>query len=138
MSRSRRKRLMGEINVVPYIDVMLVLLVIFMITAPLLTEGVQVDLVKASAKPIESEEQLPFIVTVTKDGELWVNEDDKASTDAELMAKAAAVLKFSSETKFLVRGDHQARYEQVVRAMVSLQQAGVPKVGLVTESPEGS
>jgi len=138
-SRSRKKKLMGEINVVPYIDVMLVLLIIFMITAPLLTEGVQVDLPQADAKTVDTEDQEPFVVTVDSDGNYFVNDDPDSARDPEaIRIKAAAVLKHSPKTPFLVRGDGNARYELVVQAMVLLQQAGVASVGLVTETPAGN
>ncbi|MDH3694762.1 MAG: protein TolR [Gammaproteobacteria bacterium] len=135
-SRSRKKKLMGEINVVPYIDVMLVLLIIFMITAPLLTEGVQVDLPQADARTVDTEDKEPFVVTVDSDGNYFVNDEPDQERDPEaIRIKAAAVLKHNPETPFLVRGDGGVRYELVVQAMVLLQQAGVASVGLVTETP---
>ncbi len=138
-SRSRKKKLMGEINVVPYIDVMLVLLIIFMITAPLLTEGVSVDLPQADAKTVDTEDKEPFVVTVDSEGNYFVNDESESTTDPEkIRIKAAAVLKHNPETPFLVRGDGGVRYELVVQAMVLLQQAGVASVGLVTETPAGN
>ena len=133
--RHRKKKLMAEINVVPYIDVMLVLLVIFMITAPLLTEGVNVDLVQADAKPIESDDLEPVVVTVTKEGEYYIDKQGKQPN--EIRAYAAAVLRRNPKVDFMVRGDREVAYEAVVRAMVLLQQGGVPSVGLITD-PEGS
>lgn len=135
MYRHRKKKLMAEINVVPYIDVMLVLLVIFMVTAPLLTEGVKVDLVQAKANQIESEQAEPVIVTVDKDGAYFIDKDAKSAE--EIGAYAAAVLRRNPRVKFLVRGDRSVAYEAVVNAMVVLQQAGVPTVGLITD-PEGA
>lgn len=135
--RTRKKKLVAEINVVPYIDVMLVLLVIFMVTAPLLTQGVQVKLPQAQAKAIESEDNEPFVVSVNAAGEYFVNEDvEEASTVPQIRAKAAAVLRHRPQTAFLVRGDGAAEYDAVIQAMVALQQAGVEGIGLVTESPE--
>lgn len=128
---------MAEINVVPYIDVMLVLLVIFMITAPLLTEGVDVELVKADGRPQSEDAPEPFVLTVDRNGEYFVNEDTEASTAQQIGAKAAAVLRHQPRTAFLVRGDRRVPYEAVVQAMVLLQKAGVEGVGLVTEPPEG-
>lgn len=128
---------MNEINVVPYIDVMLVLLVIFMVTAPLLTEGVKVELPQATAKPIESEDSIPFVVHVNVDGEYYVNQDSEDPvTLQELSVKAAAVRRSNSATSFLVRGDANVNFDAVVQAMVALQTAGVDDVGLVTKNPK--
>jgi biopolymer transport protein TolR len=136
---SRRKRLMGEINVVPYIDVMLVLLVIFMVTTPLLTEGVRVEMVKADSQPIESKDEEPFVVTVDAEGNYYLpfGENPKAPVEpGQITVQAAAVLKHRAGSDFLVRGDAKVPYEKVVQAMVLLQQAGVPSVGLITEPVE--
>lgn len=130
----KRKKQMAEINVVPYIDVMLVLLVIFMITAPLLTQGVEVDLPKAESNPMPEETE-PVVVTVTADGEMFIDEEPKNS--AEVTAYAVAVRNRNKEARFLVRGDQSAQYRHIVKAMVLLQQAGVPRVGMITEPPEG-
>ena len=141
MARHRvRKRPMAEINVVPYIDVMLVMLVIFMVTAPLLTQGVNVDLPEASAEPMPPEEQEPLVVSVDAAGKLYLNIADDPSqpvTGDDLQQRVAAVLRRSPKRSVLVRGDESANYGKVVAAMVLLQHAGVPNVGLVTESPEG-
>ena len=132
--RHHKRKPMSEINVVPYIDVMLVLLVIFMTTAPLLTEGVQVDLPQASAKIVEEEQNIEkFIVTVDVNGELYANEDETPSSAEQLRAKAAAVLKYQPKTPFYVKGDKDATYEKVLQAMVMLQSAGVPSVGMVSQ-----
>jgi biopolymer transport protein TolR len=125
---------MAEINVVPYIDVMLVLLVIFMVTAPLLTEGVNVDLVKADAQQIDSRQQEPVVVTVDRDGNYFI--DRQAKEPDAIRAYAAAVLRRNPKVEFMVRGDRNVAYESVVTAMVMLQQGGVPSVGLITD-PEG-
>ena len=140
MARQRiRKRPMAEINVVPYIDVMLVMLVIFMITAPLLTQGVKVDLPEAAAQPIEDPDKEPLVVSVDADGNLYLNvgetPDDPVAADG-LVQTVAAVLRRQPQKSVLVRGDHAVDYGAVVSAMVLLQQAGVPNVGLVTEPPE--
>jgi len=140
MARQRiRKRPMAEINVVPYIDVMLVMLVIFMITAPLLTQGVKIDLPEAAAQPIEESDKEPLVVSVDADGNLYLNvgETPDDPVDAEsLVQTVAAVLRRQAKKSVLVRGDHAVDYGAVVSAMVLLQQAGVPNVGLVTEPPE--
>lgn len=135
----KRKKQMSEINVVPYIDVMLVLLVIFMITAPLLTTGVDVDLPNAAANPMPEEVE-PMVVTVTSNGEMYVDEDtaqDAPRTPDEIKARALAVMKRNPQARFMVRGDQNAEYRHVMKAMVMLQQAGVPSVGLVTEQSDG-
>ena len=140
MARQRiRKRPMAEINVVPYIDVMLVMLVIFMITAPLLTQGVKVDLPEAAAEPIEEADKEPLVVSVDASGKLYLNVGEAPDTpvDAEaLVQTVATVLRRQPQKSVLVRGDHAVEYGAVVSAMVLLQQAGVPNVGLVTEPPE--
>ena len=134
-----RKRPMADINVVPYIDVMLVMLVIFMVTAPLLTQGVKVDLPEASAESMPPEDQEPLVVSVDAAGKLYLNiadDPNQAIGADDLKQRVAAVLRRSPKRSVLVRGDQSASYGYVVAAMVLLQQAGVPNVGLVTESPE--
>ena len=135
--RTQRYRQMNEINVVPYIDVMLVLLVIFMITAPLLTEGVNVELPQAPAKPIVTEESIPFIVHVTADGEYFVNQEiDEAVTLRQIQLKAEAVRRVNPATAFMVRGDRNVPFDTVVKAMVALQTAGIHNVSIVTRNVE--
>jgi len=140
MARHRvRKRPMAEINVVPYIDVMLVMLVIFMVTAPLLTQGVKVDLPEASAEAVEDPDQEPLVVSVDAAGSLYLNVGDnpESPVDGEtLVRNIGIVLRRAPGKNVLVRGDHAVDYGTVVSAMVLLQQAGVPRVGLVTEPPE--
>lgn len=131
--RKRHKKLMSEINVVPYIDVMLVLLVIFMITAPLLSQGVKVDLPKAVAKPVESQDQETLVVTVDREGRYFL--DDRRISSEELRRKVAAILRLRPQTPVLVRGDRSANYGEVVKVMTLLQSAGAPSVGLLTEPP---
>ena len=139
---TRRRTLrkpMSQINVVPYIDVMLVLLVIFMITAPLLTQGVDVDLPQADAQPLPPEADDPLVVTVTAAGDLYldVGEAKQKPVDAEtLQQRVAAVLRNKPRTPIMVRADRNVEYGKVVEAMVLLQGAGAPSVGLVTESPQ--
>lgn len=138
-SRQRRKP-MGEINVVPYIDVMLVLLIIFMVTAPLLTQGVQVELPKADANPVETPDQTdPLVVSVDVEGNFYASigdNQDEAINSQELMAKTAAVLRRNPQTPVMVKGDSAANYGYVVTAMALLQKAGAPNVGLITQQPE--
>jgi len=134
--KSTKRRAMAEINIVPYIDVMLVLLVIFMITAPLLAQGVKVDLPQASAEPLAPEEHEPLVLTVDKQGLYYLNVgDEKEVISADvMMARVAAVLRRKPQTPVMVRGDRDANYGDVVHAMTRLQAAGAPSVGLVTES----
>jgi biopolymer transport protein TolR len=130
---------MSQINVVPYIDVMLVLLVIFMITAPLVTQGVKVELPQADSEPLPPDQDEPLIVSVDKRGDFYVNiGSDKESpvTPETLQLRVAAVLRNSPKTPIMVRGDRNVDYGRVVEAMVLVQQAGAPGVGLITETPE--
>jgi len=137
-NRFKKKR-MSEINVVPYIDVMLVLLVIFMVTAPLLTEGVKVELPEISSKPIDKVEQEPVVVTVDAKGMFYLNIGEKPEDsidDATLVARVAAVLRHRKGVDVLVRGDQNVEYGKVVMVMSLLQKAGVNNIGLVTETPK--
>ena len=132
--RTRKRKLMAEINVVPYIDVMLVLLVIFMITAPLLTQGVKVELPQAAARPVDSDDRETLVVTVDRHGKYYLDDHEMAA--APLQAKVAAILRLRPQTPVLVRGDRQVAYNEVIRVMVLLQAAGAGSVGLVTQTPE--
>lgn len=135
----KRRRLMGEINVVPYIDVMLVLLIIFMITAPLLTQGVQVELPDANAKPIDPEllkDHEPLVLSVDRDGRYYLNiggDEDSPVGEAEVARRAGAVLARDPGTPVLVKADERVPYGSVVRGMVLLQQAGATKLGFLTD-----
>lgn len=137
ISSRRRRRLMAEINVVPYIDVSLVLLVIFMITAPLLYQGVNVDLPQARAEPIPHQQDKPIIVDLDRDGNYYLNVGDPkaALTSTDLLTKVAAIMRQRPKTQVLIRGDKQVAYGKVVEIMAQLQQAGVPQVGLMTHPP---
>lgn len=126
---------MSEINVVPYIDVMLVLLVIFMVTTPLLTQGVEVDLPEAVSNEVDNDIE-PFLLVVDRNGQLSLNEEKQITAGEEVVRQARIVLKRNPKTPFLVKGDRRVEYQAVMNAMVLLQQAGIPKVGLVTEPPE--
>jgi biopolymer transport protein TolR len=133
---SRGRRLMGEINVVPYIDVMLVLLIIFMITAPLLTQGVKVDLPKAGAEPLEAQRLQPLVLSVDRAGRLYLNvsSNPQAPLDEDTVAaRATAVLRREPQTQVLVKADSAVAYGRVVQAMVILQHAGASKVGFITD-----
>jgi len=127
---------MSEINVVPYIDVMLVLLIIFMVTAPLLTQGVKVELPIANSEPVEQDDVEPFLLTINKDGEYFLNDEEEAITDPKIIRlKAQAVLRNNPDIPFLVRGDGSVAYQAVIDAITLLQAAGIPSVGLVTKDP---
>lgn len=133
--QNRRKTYVADINVVPYIDVMLVLLVIFMVTAPLLQQGVSVDLPQASANSIEPGSVEPLVVSVDREGQYYLNIADSPNSPIApeaLMLRVAAELKRDRSRKIMVKGDKAVDYGQVMGAMVLLQQAGAPSVGLVT------
>ena len=135
---SKKRRAVAEINVVPYIDVMLVLLIIFMTTAPIVQQGVKVELPKLSANSLPPEEQEPVILTVSKTGDYYLNIGDnrkKPVTEDVITQRIGLVLKQKPQTPILVRGDKDVSYGSVTTAMVLLQSAGVEKVGLMTEQP---
>ena len=140
MGRKRMyKRPISEINVVPYIDVMLVLLVIFMITAPLLAQGVKVDLPRADAEPLDTREQEPLVVTIDAAGNYYVNYGDSQESPVEprvLAARVGALLRHRPGLAVVVRGDERVPYGDVVVLMSVLQRAGAPSVGLMTEAPD--
>jgi len=129
---------MSEINVVPYIDVMLVLLIIFMVTAPMLMQGVKVDLPEANADPVENQDSEPLIVSVDAAGQLFLNvgsREDQVLSLATIRERVSAVMRRSPQKPVLVWGDRAVPYGEVVAVMVALQEAGAPSVGLVTENP---
>ena len=135
--RPRRKR-MSEINVVPYIDVMLVLLVIFMVTAPLLAEGIKVQLPETTAGPVSQDQAEPVIITVDRRGRYYLNISDKPRKRVSrqvLLKRVAAVKRQRKNAVVLVRGDRNAKYGDVVKVMALLQKAGITNVGLITKTP---
>ena len=139
MATQKKRRPMSDINVVPYIDVMLVLLIIFMITAPLIQQGVEIDLPQASANPMPPDQHEPVIVSVDKQGEFYLDIGDEPAKpiDAQLLVnRVAAVRQLKPNVPVLVRGDRDVGYGRVVDAMVLLQKAGIEKVGLITEQAE--
>jgi len=139
VNRTRNKRQpMSQINVVPYIDVMLVLLIIFMVTAPMLMQGVKVDLPEAEAKPVENQDSEPLIVSVNARGELFLNlgNEEQVLSLATIRDRVSAVMRRSPDKPVLIWGDQAVPYGEVVSVMVALQQAGAPSVGLVTENPK--
>ncbi len=136
----KRRRPVSEINVVPYIDVMLVLLIIFMVTAPLVTQGVKVDLPKAEAQPLEEESKPPLVASVDAQGQYFLNVGDSQQepmSAVDLAVLVAAHLQIEPNTPVVVKGDGAVAYSEVVQLMVLLQRAGAPSVGLMTTPPQG-
>jgi biopolymer transport protein TolR len=139
MSRRHRRKVMGEINVVPYIDVMLVLLVIFMVTAPMLTQGVKVDLPQTDSAAVEQSSEEPLVVSVNREGDFFLNiggEADEPLDARKLSLRVAAMVRLHPQQPVYVRGDREVPYGRVVEAMALIQQAGVPSVGLLTQPAE--
>ncbi len=135
--RSARRKPMAEINVVPYIDVTLVLLIIFMITAPLVQTGVEVDLPQADTETVEQNNEPPLIVSVDKQGNFYIDiggQENEVVTADILLYRVAAVLRNKPKTQVYIRGDHTVNYGKVVTVMAALKNAGVPSVGLMTSS----
>ncbi len=138
--RRNRRKPVSEINVVPYIDVMLVLLVVFMVTAPLLTQGVSVELPEAPSEPIKvKDNQETVIVSVRADGTYYIDlgeSQSEAATLETIAEKVGKIMRVSPDTPVLVRGDKTVNYGTVIHLMTVLQKAGVPSVGLVSEPPK--
>lgn len=140
LHKRTRRSVMSEINVVPYIDVMLVLLVIFMITTPLLTQGVKINLPQASANAISTKNNQPVIVSVDKYGRYYLNisaDPSKPIAPEDLATRIAAQVIFDKQQHenrpILIKGDANVDYGKVVEAMVLLQKSGVTNVGLMTD-----
>lgn len=134
---TKRRRPMSEINVVPYIDVMLVLLVIFMITAPLLQQGVEIDLPESAAEPLDAPQE-PVLINVDAEGTIYLSVGGSSEVvDTEtLVERVSAFVRANPEVPVLVGADRGASYDSVYQTMVLLQQAGVPKVGLMSDPPD--
>lgn len=138
-NRSGKSKPMGEINVVPFIDVMLVLLVVFMITAPMLTQGVQVELPQVTSQPIETQEDNdPIVISVDNEGAYFITlgEDSTSVTLDEMSERVTTILQRRPGTPVMVRGDRNVAYGQIVVLMSTLQGAGVANVGLLSEPPQ--
>lgn len=135
--KKSKRKLVAEINVVPYIDVTLVLLVVFMITAPLLMQGVKVELPDANSAPMDTKDQEPFIVSIKADGSYWVDikGENQSQSLATIKDRVGKILRQKPQTPVLVWGDSAVDYGSVVNLMSELQLAGAPSVGLVTEPP---
>ena len=125
---------MSDINVTPMVDVMLVLLIIFMVTAPLLTAGVQVDLPKTGASALKGDDK-PLSVSVDAKGQVWLQETAMASLD-ELVARLQAITQAKADNRIFVRGDQGVNYGRVMEVMSALSSAGFEKVALVTQQQE--
>lgn len=139
MARGKKRYgAMAEINVVPYIDVMLVLLIIFMVTAPMIMQGVQVELPHAKAQPVPPQDDKPLIVSIKADGSYHINlgveqQEQAASSIDDIADRVGKVLRAKPETKVFVWGDRHVPYGDVVELMAALQTAGADSVGLVTD-----
>lgn len=129
--RSRYYRPMSDINVTPFVDVMLVLLVVFMITAPLLTAGVPVDLPKADAKPIKDDDNKPLEISLTRDGKIFIGETEIESD--RLVSLLAAMTKNDPERRIFLRGDQTLSYGRVMDILGTLNGAGFRKIALITD-----
>lgn len=139
MAKAQRRKPMSEINVVPYIDVMLVLLVIFMVTAPLMTQGIKVDLPDASSEPMDVDENEPVLVVSVKADKTYymnVGDDEEAVALGDIADRAAKIMKANPDIKVMVEGDQSLEYGVVVNLMNILQAAGAESVGLITEPPQ--
>ena len=138
MSKRNKHKPMAEINVVPYIDVMLVLLIIFMATAPMLMQGVKVELPEAASDPVDNQDPEPLIVSINAKGELFLNlgaDQEQLLSLATIKQRVSVVIRRSPKKPVMVWGDRNVPYGEVVTLMAALQEAGAPSVGLVTESP---
>ncbi|MBL7005161.1 MAG: protein TolR [Gammaproteobacteria bacterium] len=134
---TRKRRLVSEINVVPYIDVMLVLLIIFMVTAPLLKQGVEVDLPQAPSKTLDVKSPEPIVISVTKTGEKFLNvatNPEQAIDDSTLIEKLQNERLLDKNRAIMIRGDRDSPYQFIMDALVLLQQADIQSVGLITDS----
>ena len=145
-SRNRSQKLNAGMNVVPYIDVKLVLLVIFMVTAPMLTTGVDIDLPKAQTKALQQGRQLPVIVSLKSDGQLYLSTQDKTDEPMSEAALIATLNNLQSQPQYqfdgkpnvnvMINADQNNQYGDIIQLMANLQQAGIQKVGLLTAPPK--
>jgi biopolymer transport protein TolR len=136
--KGKGRRLMGEINVVPYIDVMLVLLIIFMITAPLMTQGVKVELPRAAAQPLDHQNENPLVLSVDREGRMFLNrgsaqEKSQPLDEDAVVSRTRQEITGNADLQVLVKADTAVAYGRVVEAMVMLQHAGVKKIGFITD-----
>ena len=140
MADFRNHRPIAEINIVPYIDVMLVLLIIFMVTVPLIQQGVEIDLPQASAESLEQPTEVePLIITVDRRGRFFINQGQRANQAIDedlLLSQVTAIISSAPAVPVYVRGDRSVAYEHVMTAMITLQKAGADDIGLITRPPE--
>jgi len=136
----KRRRPVAEINVVPYIDVMLVLLIIFMVTAPIVTQGVKVDLPQAQSEALSADSKPPVVASIDADGDYFLDVGSSSSRETldleEIATRVGAIIQLEPERPVVVKADRSIAYEKVIQLMVTLQGAGVPSVGLMTDSPQ--
>ena len=136
--KKNKRKLLAEINVVPYIDVTLVLLVVFMVTAPLLIQGIDINLPETISSPLEKKHEDSLIISIKSNGNLYLNLGSKKELEIsklDLSEKVSKILKQNPNAPVLVRGDKNTSYGEVVKLMSLLQKSGVSSVGLVTEIP---
>lgn len=136
-SKHKKRKLVAEINVIPYVDVTFVLLVVFMVTAPLLMQGVQVNLPAVDSAPIKSNDNDPFIVSIKNDGSYWIDQrgENQNKNLNEIKQIIEKILSQNPEKQILVWGDEQVDYGSVVLLMSELQKVGAMSVGLITDPP---
>jgi len=142
MKRGKNRRLMGEMNVVPYIDVMLVLLIIFMITAPMLQQGITVDLPEVDAAPLDpaqmAENEL-LILSIDSEGNFYLNlgeDPDEPVDDDSVLTTTAAIVRCNPETPVLIKGDERVDWGRVAYGLALLQRAGATGIGILTDPIE--
>ena len=136
--RRRRRPLLSEINVVPYIDVMLVLLVVFMVAAPLMVQGVLINLPETTSEPLPREKSDPLIISIRNDGVIYLETQSTLNLplDLEMLSeKVSMIIKANPSLQVVVRGDGNVRYQKVMELMSTLQASGVKDVGLITKAP---
>ena len=136
-SKHKKRKLVAEINVIPYVDVTFVLLVVFMVTAPLLMQGVQVNLPAVDSAPIKSNDNDPFIVSIKNDGSYWIDQrgENQNKNLNEIKQIIEKILSHSPEKQVLIWGDEKVDYGSVVLLMSELQKVGATSVGLITDPP---
>ena len=137
-SRRRRRKLLSEINVVPYIDVMLVLLVVFMVAAPLMVQGVLINLPETSSEPLPREKSDPLIISIRNDGVIYLENQSTQNLPLDLeklSEKVTKIINANPSLQVVVRGDGKVRYQKVMELMSALQASGVEDVGLITKAP---
>ena len=133
-----KKKLKAEINVVPMIDVMLVLLIVFMIAAPMMTQGIKVELPKAAADPVDTKDDEPITVSIKQDGSYYIEaggDPEKARPLDEVKSIVKKILAEKPDTLVFVQADRRVQYGAVVELMAELNVSGAPSVGLITEPP---